>query len=135
MKRVYIPYWEWEDWKHGMWRKVPIDEYDKYLNQAILFTGDWVRYGQAMKEVIFEWPKTILNSLSNPSTNHRAFVGHCAAQYKMSIPEYITRAAWRELSDKQRIEANLQADNAIKIWKYAQANRKLRDDVGVKMLF
>lgn len=135
MKRVYVPYWEWEDWKSGMWRKVNAEEYEKYLSIAIEFTGNWSDYGSAMKDVVINWPMTMLNSLTNSSINHRAFVGHCAAQYKKSIPEYITRAAWRQLTEEQRIQANLQADNAIKTWKYAQANKQLREDLGIKMLF
>lgn len=132
--RVYVPYWEWEDWKAGMWRKVSDEEYSKLLVDAIEFTGDWIRYGSAMREVIFAWDRTMLNSLTNPSMNRRAFVGHCAVQYEIGIPEYITRAAWGRLTDRQRKEANLQADKAIKLW-HETRNRELRQNMGESVLF
>lgn len=133
--RIYTPYWEWEDWKAGMWRKVTDEEYYKYLNLAIEFTGDWVKYGHAMRIVVFKWHRTMLNSLTNPSMNKRAFVGHCATQYAINCPEYITRAAWRELTEKQRVEANKQADYAIKLWTNARANKTIHRNVGTEMLF
>lgn len=114
MKQVWVPYWEWEDWINGMWRKV--ENEDELLKQAIEFTGDHEKYGSAMNEVIFAWPRTMLNSLTNKSINRRAFVGHCAVQNKINIPEYITRMAWKSLTNMQRILADIEAEKAIKNW-------------------
>lgn len=113
MKQVWTPYWEWEDWINGMWGP----EQEGQLQQAIEFTGDWVRYGQAMKEVIVAWPRTMLNSLTNPSINQRAFLGHCAVSFRLKIPESVTRAAWKQLTDEQRRLADLVAQQTIDEWK------------------
>lgn len=118
-----------------MWRKVSDNEYDQFLELAIDFTGDWVRYGQAMRLVVIQWPRTMLNSLTNPSMNRRAFVGHCAAQYEINCPEYITRAAWKELTERQRVEANKQADYAIKLWESGKSSKGLHKNVGGSLLF
>lgn len=114
IKQKYIPYWDWECYKSGMWSKVD-NEYE-LLKKAIDFTSNHVLYGKYMNEVIFKWDKTMLNHLSNPMINKKAFVGHCAVCYKLLIPEYITRKAWSYLTDKQRHLANLQAKKAIKKW-------------------
>ena len=115
MNQAYVPYWEWEDWFNGMWRKV--DNEEKWLKKAIKFTGNHLRYGAAMKEVIYEWPRTMLNHLTNPSINKRAFLGHCACQFKIKCPEYIVRAAWKLLTENQRILADKVAQETIDEWK------------------
>lgn len=114
--QVYVPYWDWEDWKSGMWRKETKENEIAMLQTAIEFTGNWEMYGEAMKKVIKAWPKTMLNSLTNPSVNKRAFLGHCAVQYELGIPEYITRMAWKELTDQQRIDADAIAQKILNNW-------------------
>lgn len=120
VKQVWVPYWEWEDWVNGMWRNIT-DKYEesKMIEAAIIFTGDYVQYGNAMKEVVHAWPRTMLNSLTNPSINKRAFLGHCAVCYKLGIPEYITRAAWQKLTDEQRAAADKVAQETVDEWRAA----------------
>lgn len=117
IKQVWIPYWDWEDWINGMWRKLKPEEEKGFLIKAIEFTGDHFSYGTAMIEVIKAWPKTMANSLTNSSINKRAFVGHCACSFRFNCPEYITRQAWKELANRQRELADMQATNAIEQWK------------------
>ena len=111
--QVYIPYWEWEDYLNGMWSKGDASR----LLEAVTFTSNHILYGTAMKEVITAWPRTMLNSLTNPSINKRAFLGHCAVSYKLGISEAITRMAWKELTDTQRYLADLVAQSTIDEWR------------------
>src|SRR5205814_4885913 len=90
IKQQWIPYWEWEDYLNGMWSKGD----ESRLQEAIEFTGNWQLYGAAMLDVLFAWPRTMLNSLTNPSVNKRAFLGHCAVCFRLGIQESITRMAW-----------------------------------------
>lgn len=133
MKQVFIPYYEWEDFKNGMWDK----GHESQLNDAIEFTSDHIKYGAAMGEVIIKWPKTMLNSLTNTSINRLAFLGHCAVCYKLNIPESITRQAWGLLTETQRVNANKIALYHIKKWElnYAESNRKIYKGLGKQMLF
>ena len=108
IKQQFVPWWEWEDYINGMWRKLPKDEEPEAIERAIEFTGDWLRYGKAMQSVSMAWPRTMLNSLSNKSINRRAFIGHCAVTFEIGIPEYITRLAWAELTNEQRFHADQQ---------------------------
>lgn len=133
MKQQYTPYWEWEDWINGMWRKVSKEEEEALLTVAVEFAGDHIKYGNAMKEVVRAWPRTMLNSLSNPSINRRAFLGQCACAYKMNLPEYIVRSAWRKLTDKQRYLADKVAQETIN--QYERENTGLHPNVEEPMLF
>lgn len=135
IKQVYVPYWEWEDFINGMWSKSNDEEKD--LKTAIEFTGDHLKYGAAMKRVIIEWPRTMLNSLTNPSINKRAFLGHCAVCLELKIPEYITRQAWKRLTDQQRYDADQVAQETINEWtkQYGEQNKPVRAIVGETLLF
>jgi hypothetical protein len=113
MKQIYHNYTLWEDWLNGMWRKVTQSEENKMLPIAIEFTGNAEKYGNAMMRVINEWPITCEHNLTDNSQNRRAFLGHCAVCLQLGIPEYITRLAWHQLSQKQQDEANDKADYAI----------------------
>ena len=137
IKRVYIPYTEWEDFKNGMWSKLPSDNEPEMLLRAIEFTGNWNLYGEAMGDVLTAWPKTILNSLTNASINRRAFLGHCACQFKIGCPEYLTRQAWKELTDRQRFDADSIAQKHIDNWikNYERENRKVYKGLGEQLLF
>ena len=137
MKQVYIPYWQWEDFINGMWRKLPKEQEPEMLQIAIEFTGDHISYGNAMKEVSTAWPQTMLNSLTNLNTNRRAFLGHCACQYKINCPEYITRQAWGKLTDLQRWLADDIAQKTINKWiiEHEKKDRAVYQNMGAEMLF
>jgi len=55
MERIYHHYNKWEDFKNGMYRKLPKDIEDKLLPEVIKFTGNYTLYGSAMFEVIKHW--------------------------------------------------------------------------------
>lgn len=133
IKQIYIPCWEWEDWINGMWAKGD----ESRLQEAIEFTGDHVKYGQAMKEVIIAWPRTMLNSLTNNSINKRAFLGHCAVSYKTGIQESITRMAWKELTDQQRYDADKVARETIDEWtnNYEREDKPIYQPMATALLF
>lgn len=133
MIQAYVPYWKWEDYINGMW-----NTYDESrLQEAIEFTGDHIKYGNAMREVIEAWPRTMLNSLTNNSINKRAFLGHCAVCFKLGITESTTRAAWKELTDQQRYDADKVAQETINEWirDYESKNKPVRRNVGASLLF
>jgi hypothetical protein len=132
-KQQFVPYWEWEDYINGMYKKLAKGDETQMLKKAIEFMGNWIRYGEAMAAVIQAWPKTMLNSLTNTSTNRRAFLGQCACAYEFNCPEYITRQAWKELTNQQRFDADKIADYHIKV--YENQNRAVHKNMARQMLF
>jgi len=116
MNQVYTPYTKWECYKNGMWSKVDVSSEQKMLQIAIDFTSDHVSYGSAMREVVFAWENSMINFLTNKSINRRAYLGHCAVSFKLGIPEYLVRMAWKHLTPKQQQLADLVAERTIKEW-------------------
>lgn len=116
MKRVYYSFDKWEDYQFGMWRKLPVYQEAVFLEAAIKFTGNFELYGKYMIRAINEWPFGCEHNLSCIGMNRQAYIGHAATCIAIGSPEYITRLAWHQLTQKQQDDANNQADIAIKIW-------------------
>lgn len=114
IKRVYLPYYLWEEWKFGMWCSVFGKEREEYLKKAIEFTGNAQLYGKWMIRVVKQWPNSCLHNLSCTEMNRQAWIGHAACCLAIHCPEDITRLAWHSLTQKQQDDANAQADRAIK---------------------
>ena len=116
MVRVWHPYWLWEDWKAGMWRKVSADERKSMLKKAIEFTGNHELYGQYMLRAVREWPIACEHNLTEEAMNRLAWIGHAATCIAIDCPEDITRQAWGYLTQQQRDDANRQAEIALNEW-------------------
>ena len=124
MKRIWHPYWLWEDWKHGMWRKVSASERKDLLPKAIEFTGNAKLYGESMMIVVKIWHYACEHNLTDQSTNKLAWIGHAATALAINCPEDVTRQAWGQLTQQQQDEANQEAQNALDYW---MANHEKQD--------
>jgi hypothetical protein len=131
MKRVWHPYWTWED--IGMWRDVTAAQRRKMLPIAIKFTGDHVAYGVAMMRVIEQFPIACEHNLTERSINRQAWIGHAAAYLECELPEYVTREAWGLLTQPQRDLADAAAARAIHEWerRASAPDRSLHPQLGI----
>lgn len=119
IKRVYHPYWQWEEVKHNMWGVV--DNKFEYLEWAVGFTGDAELYGSWMMKVVDDWEYSCQHNLSNNTQNRKAWIGHAACAYAKQCPEDIVRKAWSYLTKEQQTEANKKAQEAIEEWERRNA--------------
>jgi hypothetical protein len=134
LKRVYHPYWDWEEIDHNMWGSV--GDRRAATQKAIKFTGDHVLYGRFMLRVVNEWPVSCENALTDYAINRKAWVGHAACALALGIPEDITRLAWGKLTDEQRLLANKKAERAIQQWEHDYSKISgLHTDMGTALLF
>lgn len=127
MRRIYHPYWDWEDWRAGMWRVVSGKERKQLFEKAIAFTGNAELYGSYMRRVIVEWPKACEHNLTERSMNRLAWVGHAATCLAIGAPEDVTREAWAFLTHQQRTDADAQALDSVSQWErmHEGKNRQL----------
>lgn len=133
-KKVYHPYWLWEENQHNMWGEA--DDKSAMLKKAIEFTGNWKLYGMYMERVAREWHYSCENHLTDQNINRRAWIGHAACAMALKCPEDITRKAWGYLTDEQRVLADRKADEAIAVWEELYIKDKgLREDLDGQMLF
>lgn len=135
MKRVWHPYWDWEDL--DMWSPPPASDRKRLVKKAVVFTGDYKLYGRWMLKVVDKWPISCEHNLTAVELNRRAWIGHAACFMAIGSPEDVTREAWGILSDEQRELANLKADEAIAEWekRYESENFRLGSKVGAQGIF
>jgi len=117
MKADIRPYTEWEDWRAGMYREVPVHDELRLKVAAASLLSDANRLAAAMREVTIEWRHASEANLHDPP-NNRAWLGQAACALAAQVPEHLTRAAWGTISDGQRLQANKIADRVIDEWKY-----------------
>lgn len=122
IKRVYHPYWDWEEIDYNMWGTV--EDKNLYLKKAIKFTGDHILYGRFMMKVANEWVYSCEHNLSNTTQNRKAWIGHAACAFALGCPEDITRKAWSFLSKEQQDKANAKALEAINYWESIQCQKE-----------
>lgn len=114
IKRIYHPYWDWEEVGYNMWGGVADKE--SYRSVAVDFTGNAKQYGEHMVRVTKEWKKSCEHNLTTLSSNRQAWIGHAACALAFCCPEDIVRSAWRDLTPEQKDAANAVADRAIELW-------------------
>jgi hypothetical protein len=127
MKKKWHHYLKWEDYQAGMYRTLSGEAKALALQDAIEFTGNAELYGDWMLHVVERWPICCEHNLTERGMNRQAWIGHAAACMARGLPEDITRAAWSQLTDKQRDDANAKADLAIQLWEmiYEEQNSKV----------
>jgi len=119
IKRIYHPYWLWEEVQYNMWGKV--EDQPRYLKMAIEFTGSTELYGEFMMRATLNWPYSCEHNLSNVTQNRKAWIGHAACALAFQCPEDIVRRAWGYLTEEQQIAANAKAAEAISHWEKGRA--------------
>lgn len=116
MERIYHPYWKWECYKSGMWRKESKEYEQNLFDEIISFIGNHTAYGKSMLKAVKFWKYSCENFLTNVSINRLAYIGHAGCCIEKGYPEYLVRRAWKLLNENQRYLANKEAEKAVKIW-------------------
>lgn len=119
MKKIYHPYWQWEDYQNGMYDLTRKYTEAKEMNLAILakdLLSDQIKFAQIAYKVITEWKNASEVNLSNIGRNRQAWIGQASCCYAYKIPERITKMGWRMMLPSKQQEANLTADKIIKLW-------------------
>lgn len=99
-----------------MWEQTTKKEIETCLNDAIEFTGNHIKYGNAMLSVINNWKYGIEHHLTDNNINKKPYIGHSACNFKFGWSEGLVRMAWGYLTDEQRNLANNQAEQYINLW-------------------
>jgi len=113
MKQIYHPYWKWEDYKNGMY-DLNMENSEEKVTLAKYLLCHLNEFHKTIELVIENWPIATSENLTNISCNRRAWLGQASCCYKYKVPEILTRIAWKELTEEERINANKVADLCIK---------------------
>ena len=113
MKQFFASYIDWEDYQNGMYADDLPENKDELFNKAIDLLSNPCLFYESAKEMVKNWPISSEHNLTNSNMNRKAWIGQAACCYKFGIPEIITKEAWKNMQDSQRIEANAVANSII----------------------
>lgn len=78
MRQIFAPYWEWEDFKNGMYETPLKQDEQIHINNAVILLSDTKMFLSVCKLVLLHWKTAASVNLTNPSCNRRAWIGQLA---------------------------------------------------------
>lgn len=106
-----------EEFQSNMWREVPIETRQGYVDATAKLMRDPEGFEIAMLLAIEAWPNSTAAALTTPSLNYKAWMGHAGCAFTLGSPEHLTRQGWRSLNTIEQDAANAAADRAIDYWR------------------
>lgn len=114
MSSMTMPWREWEDFVHGMYRP-STDPAAAVRAEGLL--ADQEQFREAAREMLREWPMSAHHNLDHMWSGRRAWVGQATCCYSVTATAADTRAAWGNLDNSQQRRANTVADQEIERWR------------------
>jgi len=116
MKRIYHPYWLWEDYKAGFYDNLSGGEKQNKVDKVVEMFNSKELTETYMDRVITEWRYSCEHNLTNESMNKIAYIGQAACCLYAKVPYQITMNAWNKLDLIIRNQADSIANITIKKW-------------------
>lgn len=104
-----------EEYKSIMW-KATNDSIENLILGCVDLLSSEEKFNQAIGDVFDQWPNSCECQFTNKASNQIAWLGQAACALSVKSPEYVTRLAWRELTETQQTDANLVAKLFIESW-------------------
>lgn len=106
-----------EEYQSNMWREVPIEVRQGYVDATALIMRETDRFEAAMMRAVREWPNSTAAAMTTPSLNYQAWMGHAGCAIELGSPEHLTRQGWRILTASEQDAANAAASRVIEYWR------------------
>lgn len=117
MKRIYHPYWLWEDHKAGFYENCSGENKELLILKGIEMFNCEIKTTENMLRVINEWQYSCEHNLTNESLNKIAYIGQGACCLYSNIPNKVTMEIWNKLEKNVQDRSNKIANNILNIWK------------------
>ena len=125
MKRIYHPYWLWEDYKAGFYDNVSGERKKELILKVIEMFNDAKLTKENMLYVVNNWTYSCEHNLTNESLNKIAYIGQGACCVYACVPCSITMESWSLLTDEVKKRSDKIALECIEIWKNNNKNIQL----------
>jgi len=119
MKRIYHPYWLWEDYKNGLYDNCSGAIKEQKKDKCLEMFNSFDLTKEFMYRVVNEWKYSCEHNLTNESLNKIAYIGQSACCLYDSIPNTITMECWSLLSQEVKERSNILAQEVLDYW-YSQ---------------
>lgn len=125
MKRIYHPYWLWEDFKHGFYDNASGEVKQRHIDNCLKMFNSERLTKEHMIRVVKEWKFSCEHNLTNESINKIAYIGQAACCLYSGIPSTVTMECWSMLSKEVQERSDKLAIEAIELWKQLNKNIQL----------
>ena len=115
IKRVFSHFSKWEDYRNGMYDDCS-EEFYKSKEKAVKVLSNKDTLKDDFEDMLSDWVICSEFNMTNRSSNRNSWLGRAVCCYKVNAPGIVTKDAWWELTEEQRIQANKIADKVIKEW-------------------
>lgn len=116
LKRVYHPYWLWEDYQKGFYNNCSGSVKQSKINSCINMFNSYELTKEFMYKVVNEWKYSCEHNLTNESVNKIAYIGQGACCLYDGIPNTVTMECWSKLSKEVQERSNILAEEVINYW-------------------
>lgn len=117
IKRIYHPWWLWEDHKNGFYENISGEQKKILIEKVLEMFNSEKLTKENMNKVIEDWPYSCEHNLTNESLNKIAYIGQAACCIYAGVPSSITMEAWSLLNDSVKKRSDKIALSVIKKWK------------------
>ena len=117
MKRIFHPYWLWEDYKAGFYDNVSGEKKKEYIKKVLEMFNDKKLTKENMLFVVENWKYSCEHNLTNDSLNKIAYIGQSACSVYAGVPCTVTMECWSMLTEEVKERSNKIALEVIEIWK------------------
>lgn len=125
MKRIYHPFWLWEDFKAGFYDNISGEKKKELSLKVLELFNNPKATKEFMLRVINEWKYSCEHNLTNDSLNKIAYIGQGACCLYAGIPNSITMESWSLLSKDVQKRSDEIAKEVISIWESNNKNIQL----------
>lgn len=128
MKRIYHPYWVWEDYKAGFYSAYSKSELND-LNESVRFVFSSAEITEKwMRCVIEQWNLSCEHNLTNTSMNRVAWLGQAACCFYGGVPSKATMYLWKFLNERTQKRSDRIAIKLIKEWEQERKSKTTLDN-------
>jgi len=117
LNREWHPWWEWECWRAGFFSPLPPEGVtpDEAKDMYREFLSDLQWFELAIKKVLYAWPVSCNQFLTNRATNRVAWLGQAAMCIETGVPACF-RGGYKLLSKEQQVAADALAAEYLARW-------------------
>ena len=119
MKRIWINYNKWEDYKNGLFETKKLQNEGFLIDECVKLLSDQNKFYSCGVEMINAWSNSANHNLSDIKANRKSYIGKAVCNFIIGANIKTTIKAWNTLSDETKELAN---NTALSLISYYEEN-------------
>jgi hypothetical protein len=116
MKRIFHPWYLWEDYKYNFYGGVKSYEKNKSAAKYADFLRNLPLFEETLQKVITEWKYSCEHNLTNDSMNRIAYLGQACMAYTYNSPSQFSMGGYSLMTPEEQKAADAMAEKYLNLW-------------------